>query len=122
MSKHLRIIVADDEPDVREFFSRILARIGHEVVASASNGRELVELSELHQPDLVIADVRMPEMDGDVAIHEICRVRPTPFIIVSAYSKSIVLENSMASVVSSYLAKPVKREDLEAAINKMFPE
>lgn len=121
MSKHLRIIVADDEPDVREFFSRILARIGHEVVASASNGRELVELSELHRPDLVIADVRMPEMDGDVAIHEICRVRPTPFIIVSAYSKSIVLENSMASVVSSYLAKPVKREDLEAAINSMFP-
>jgi response regulator NasT len=122
MSKHLRIIVADDEPDVREFFSRILARIGHEVVASASNGRELVELSELHRPDLVIADVRMPEMDGDVAIHEICRVRPTPFIIVSAYSKPIILENSMASVVSSYLAKPVKREDLEAAIDTMFPD
>lgn len=121
MTKQLRIIVADDEPDVREFFSRILTRIGHDVVASASNGRELVELSRQHQPDLVIADVRMPEMDGDVAIHEICRVRPTPFIMISAYSKPTSLPNSLGTVASAYLAKPVKREDLETAIQTMFP-
>jgi two-component system, response regulator PdtaR len=121
MAKQLRIIVADDEPDVREFFSRILTRIGHQVVASASNGQELVELSRQHQPDLVIADVRMPEMDGDAAIHEICRIRPTPFIMISAYSKPTSLSNGLGDVASAYLAKPVKREDLENAIQTMFP-
>jgi CheY-like chemotaxis protein len=121
MAKQLRIIVADDEPDVREFFSRILSRIGHQVVASASNGQELVELSRQHQPDLIIADVRMPEMDGDVAIHEICRIRPTPFIMISAYSKPTSLSNGLGDIASAYLAKPVKREDLENAIQTMFP-
>ena len=57
MGKHmnpacLRIVVADDEPDMREYFERILPRMGHEVVAAASNGRELLELSEPKCPRL----------------------------------------------------------------------
>ncbi len=122
MAKLLRIIVADDEPDVREFFSRILIRIGHDVVASASNGRELIDLSRKHLPDLLVADIRMPEMDGDDAIYEICRERPTPHILISAYSKPTSCSNSMGTVASAYLAKPVKREDLESTIQQMFPE
>ena len=120
MTKPLRIAVADDEPDVRDYFRVMLPRLGHMVVAAASNGRELVELCREHQPDLIIADVRMPEMDGDVAINEICQTSPVPFILISAYSKPEDMLNIVGTVRRAYLTKPVRRDDLEDAINQVF--
>jgi response regulator NasT len=119
MTHTLRIAVADDEPDVRDYFRVMLPRLGHDVVASAANGRELVELCRQHQPDLIIADVRMPEMDGDVAVHQICSDRPTPFILISAYSKPSAVLDGFGSVRRAYLTKPVKRDDLEVAIEQV---
>ena len=68
-----------------------------------------------HKPDLIIADVRMPDLDGDAAVQQICQVQPTPFILVSAYSKPIIVDGC-DEVGRAYLTKPVKREDLEEAI------
>jgi response regulator NasT len=121
MTKTLRIAVADDEPDVRDYFRRILPRMGHTVVAAATNGRELVELCHQQKPDLIIADVRMPFMDGDDAIQEICSDRPTPFILISAYSKPASMPDGLEGVDYLYLTKPVKREDLEQAIEQVCP-
>jgi CheY-like chemotaxis protein len=121
MTRTLRIAVADDEPDVRDYFQRMLTYLGHEVVAIASNGRELVELCREKKPDLIIADVRMPSMDGDEAIAEICRESPTPFILVSAYSKPTRLSDGYGSVSRAYLTKPMKRGDLENAIEQVCP-
>jgi response regulator NasT len=121
MTRVLRIAVADDEPVVRDYFQRMLPRMGHEVVAAAANGRELVELCRLQKPDLIIADVRMPDMDGDVAIQEICSDRPTPFILISAYSKPGYSPDGTGLVGQAYLTKPVKREDLEEAIERVCP-
>ncbi len=121
MTKKLRIAVADDEPDVRDYFRVMLPRLGHTVVAIAANGRELVELCKQQKPDLIIADVRMPEMDGDVAVEQICQIQPTPFILVSAYSKPIKLDGDN-SVGRAYLTKPVKRDDLEDAIELVCPQ
>jgi CheY-like chemotaxis protein len=121
MTRPLRIAVADDEPVVLDYFRRILPRLGHEVVAAAATGRELVELCRLHKPDLIIADVRMPDLDGDDAIQEIFADRPTPFILISAYSKPPDILNGFGSVGRVYLTKPVKREDLEGAIDQVCP-
>jgi CheY-like chemotaxis protein len=120
--RSLRIAVADDEPVVRDYFRRILPLLGHEVVAAASNGRELVANCREHRPDLIIADVRMPDMDGDEAIHSIFLDRPTPFILVSAYSKPANITDELAAVGWTYLTKPIKRDDLEEAIALVFPE
>jgi response regulator NasT len=122
MTRTLRIAVADDEPDVRDYFQRMLPRLGHEVVAVAADGRELVEVCGRLKPDLIIADVRMPVMDGDVAIEQICRNCPTPFILVSAYSKPTELSEVTGSTRRAYLTKPVKRENLVDAIETVFPE
>jgi CheY-like chemotaxis protein len=116
MTKALRIVVADDEADVRDYFRRILPHLGHDVVAIASNGRELVDCCLRTMPDLIISDVRMPEMDGDQAIEAICARHPIPFILVSAYSKSIDLPKSLRSSRWHLLTKPITRHELESAI------
>src|SRR6476469_5613861 len=108
MTRALRIVVADDEPDVRDYFQRMLPRLGHQVVAAAANGRELVEMCREHKPDLIIADVRMPEMDGDVAIQEICQGSPVPFILISAYSKPEGRLDACGTVRRACLTKPVR--------------
>ena len=64
MNESLRIAVADDEADMRDWFERILPTLGHQVVSVAENGRELVEHCRTLNPDLAITDVKMPEMDG----------------------------------------------------------
>src|SRR4029078_4556379 len=83
MKTALRISVADDEQDMRDFFERILPLCGHEVVSVAETGKELVSHCQSLQPDLVITDIKMPEMDGIEAAQEICRERPLPIILVS---------------------------------------
>lgn len=117
MARSLRIAVADDEADVRDYFRVMLPRMGHEVVGLASTGRELVDLCRQQRPDLIVTDVRMPEMDGDVALQQICQTSPTPFILVSAYSKPVV--EDFGGVGWTYLTKPVRRGDLEVAIAKV---
>ena len=94
----------------------ILPRLGHEIVAVASNGRELVQRCHAACPDLLILDIRMPEMDGLQALEEICRVRPLPAILVSAYSDPNLLRRAEENYVMAYLIKPVKHADLVPAI------
>lgn len=121
MTKPLRIAVADDEPVVRDYFQRMLPLLGHQVVAAASTGSELVELCRQCKPDLIIADLRMPDMDGDAALKQICADHPTPFILISAYSKPAELPDGIGTTGWAYLTKPVRRENLEAAIEHVCP-
>lgn len=116
MSGKLRIAVADDEQDMRDFLERMLPLMGHEVVCVAENGRELVEHCRRLKPDLVITDIKMPEMDGIEASTEICREQPVPVILVSAFHDAQLIERAEADHVLAYLVKPVGRADLEPAI------
>ncbi len=65
--RKLRIAVADDEPDTRQFFQELLPHLGHQVVAVAETGRQLIEQSRATRPDLIIADIKMPDVDGIAA-------------------------------------------------------
>ena len=112
----LRIAVADDEPDMREYFERILPRLGHEVVSVAATGTELVEHCRLQRPDLIITDIKMPDMDGVEAAAEICREAPVPVILVTGYQDRHHRERARQAQVCVYLVKPIKRADLEASI------
>ncbi|MBI3464928.1 MAG: response regulator [Planctomycetes bacterium] len=117
MSQSLRIIVADDEPDMRDFFERMLPRLGHQVVALAETGRELVEHCRALQPDLVITDIKMPEMDGIEASQLICSERPIPVILVSAYHDPELVQRAEANHVMAYLVKPIGKTDLGPTIS-----
>jgi AmiR/NasT family two-component response regulator len=116
MTQGLRIVVADDEADMRDYFQQTLPDMGHHVVAIATNGRELVEHCRAHHPDLVVTDIKMPELDGIDAAGEIYRDRPVPVILVSAYYDPELFERAEQDHILAYLVKPIKRADLEPAI------
>jgi response regulator NasT len=117
MSRSLRIAVADDEPRMRDYFKLILPRLGHEVVAAAETGRELVEQCRTLAPDLVITDINMPELDGIDAANVIYREQPIPVILVSAYHDPELNQRAEADHILAYLIKPIKQADLEPAIS-----
>jgi len=116
MTPPLRVAVADDEPDMRDYFTRILPRLGHRVVAAAEDGAELVELCRQAKPDLVITDIKMPELDGIEAAMRLYQERPVPVILVSAHSDKALIERAEADHVMGYLVKPIKEADLGPVI------
>jgi AmiR/NasT family two-component response regulator len=112
----LRIVVADDESEMRDFFEKVLPRFGHQVVAVAENGLQLVEHCRQLRPDLVITDIKMPDLDGIEASSQICRERPLPVILVSAYHDPSLIARAEADHVLAYLVKPIGLADLQPAI------
>ena len=116
MNERLRISVADDEADMRDWFERILPTLGHQVVSVAENGKELVEHCRTLKPDLVITDIKMPELDGIDASNEICAERPVPVILVSAYHDPELIKRAEADHVLAYLVKPIGKAALGPAI------
>jgi AmiR/NasT family two-component response regulator len=112
----LRIAVADDERDMRQFLKELLPLMGHEVVAVAETGRQLSDSCHKLCPDVVITDIKMPDMDGIQAAAEVNREREVPVVLVSAYTEGDLLARSGAEYIMSYLVKPVKPADLQAAI------
>jgi len=116
MNRHLRIAVADDEIDMRDYLQAILPCFGHTVVAAASTGRELIEKCREERPDLVITDIKMPDMDGIDAARQIYREFPTPVILVSAYHDHDLVERAEEDHILAFLVKPIKQADLEPAI------
>lgn len=116
MNKSLRISVADDEADMRDWFERMLRALGHQVVSVAETGAKLVEHCRQLDPDLVITDIKMPEMDGIEASQIICSEAPRPVILVSAYHDPALIERAESNHVLAYLVKPIGKADLEPAI------
>ena len=117
MTAALSIAVADDEPRMRDYYCSTLPLLGHRVVVVAQDGCEMVERCRNTRPDLIITDIKMPDMDGIDAVREICGVEPIPIILVSAYHDVDLLDRARREHTLAYLVKPIKQADLEAAIS-----
>jgi response regulator NasT len=112
----LRIALADDDASVRDVLKKMLEHLGHNIVAVAGTGRELLEQAKAVHPELIIADIQMPDMDGLDAVSAIYHERPTPVILVTGYTDREFIERAEKAHVLAYLVKPVKANDLEPAI------
>jgi response regulator NasT len=116
MTRPLRIAVADDERDMREYLQEVVTRLGHQVVAVAETGRQLAEQCAATAPDLVISDIKMPDMDGIETSLAVNRDQQVPVILVSAHHDAELLTRTGADHIMGYLVKPVKEADLKTAI------
>jgi two-component system, response regulator PdtaR len=116
MNRSLRIAVAEDEDLMRKYLAETVTVMGHTVVALARNGRELIVGCKSHAPDLVITDIRMPDMDGLDAAAAIYANEPLPIIVVSGYHDPDLIERAERNHVAAYLVKPIKEENLGPAI------
>ena len=115
----MKILIVDDEPLARARLQDLLGDIGdHEIVGEASNGREaLTQIQRLH-PDLVLLDIRMPELNGlEVAMH-LSRFDNAPAVIFTTAYGDHALKAFEANAID-YLLKPIRRTRLEQALAKV---
>ena len=110
----LKILIADDESLIRTDLREMLTGMGHKVVGDAEDGRRLLELLEHSQPDVIILDIRMPNVDGI----EIARLlaREIPIIMLTAHSSPDLIRAARDAGVMSYLTKPFREQDIGPAI------
>jgi response regulator NasT len=116
MTRSLRIAIADDEAFIREYYQEVLPTMGHEVIVSANTGRALIDGCKTQRPDLVITDIKMPDMDGIDAAAEVCRQSPLPVILVSAYTGPDFIARAESDHILAYLIKPITGPELQTAI------
>jgi two-component system, response regulator PdtaR len=112
----LRILVADDESVIVLSLKSQLKALGYEVVGEASNGEEAVAQARSLQPDLIIIDIKMPNMDGIEAARRITMERPVPIVLLTAWSEQELVDRAAESGIFAYLMKPASDEDLLPAI------
>ena len=114
----MKILIVDDEPLARKRLTRLVEEVGgNEIVAEASNGREaLLRSSELN-PDIVLLDVRMPEMDGIETAQQLARLANPPAVIFTTAFSEHALHAFDAQAID-YLVKPIRKERLEQALAK----
>jgi len=113
--RKMNILIADDESIIRLGLARILEEAGHTVYA-AENGVAAVRLAEGRTPDLVILDIKMPEMDGLEAAHALLDRAQVPIIFLTAYGERELVERAARLPVMGYLVKPIKEAELLAMI------
>lgn len=115
----LRLLVVDDEAPARRRLRELLAdvsqRVDLEIVAEAANGREALSLAAEHAPDVVLLDIRMPEIEGiEVARHLQKLERPPAIIFTTAYDAYAIKAFEVHAV--DYLLKPIRAARLEDAL------
>lgn len=111
-----RILVADDESLIRLDVREMLTHLGYEVVGEAGDGAVAVDLARKLKPDLVIMDIRMPEVDGIVAAETLTRERIAPVVLLTAYSDHQLVERAREAGVVGYVVKPFREAELRPVI------
>jgi CheY-like chemotaxis protein len=119
MSASLRVAVADDEPDIRQFLIRVVQRMGHQVVCAASSGKELLDQCSLDPPDLVISDVCMPELSGAQATSVLRQKYAIPVILITAQPQVSPLPEADAPPLL-VLTKPLGSQELACAVQRVL--
>lgn len=118
MKSIYRILIVDDEDNVRRMLSTAFALQGHET-HSVGNGREALRTFEQTQPDVVLMDIRMPEMDGIAALKAMRAMEPRiPIILMTAYAEVETAVEALRSGAFDYVIKPFDLDELTLVIQR----
>jgi DNA-binding response OmpR family regulator len=117
-----KILIAEDEPDIRELVAFTLRFAGYEVV-TANNGEEAVQLAVREMPDMALMDVRMPRMTG----YDACRVmkaspelRDIPVVFLSAKGQDSEIATGLEAGAEEYLLKPFAPDQLTERVRAIL--
>ena len=111
-----RIIVADDESIVRTDLKEMLTNLGYLVIGDVGDGQSAVNLSRELKPDVVLMDIKMPDMDGIEAAKILTEEQIAPVVLLTAHSQKELVERAKEAGVVGYLVKPFRESDLMPAI------
>ena len=109
-----KILIAEDERDIRDLVAFTLRFAGHQVVA-AINGEEAIQLASTERPDLILMDVRMPRMTGYDACRAMKanpRLQPIPVVFLSAKGQENEIQTGLDAGAEEYLLKPFAPDQL----------
>lgn len=112
----LRVMIVEDDTFVGMGLKNDLERLGHTIVAHASNAADARKEYAAHAPDLVMMDIRLDGADGIELAAELLDMRRCPMVILSAYSEQQLIERAGRAGVFGYLIKPASIEGLQAQI------
>jgi two-component system, response regulator PdtaR len=111
-----RVVVAEDESLIRMDIVEILRDNGFEVVGEAGDGETAVALATELKPDLVIMDVKMPQLDGISAAEKLAKNHIAPVVLLTAFSQKELVERASEAGALAYVVKPFTPSDLLPAI------
>jgi AmiR/NasT family two-component response regulator len=111
-----RVIIADDESIIRMDVREMLTNLGYLVVGEVGDGRSAVNLARELKPDILVMDVKMPDMDGIEAAKVLTEERIAPVLLLTAYSQRDLVERAKDAGVAGYIVKPFQESDLAPAI------
>jgi response regulator NasT len=112
----LKAVIAEDEQLTRTIIRARLEKLGHTVVAEASDGLQAIEATRLHKPDVVIMDIKMPVMDGIEAARTILAEVPCAILFLSSFNEQELVEQASETGALAYMMKPFRKEDLAPAL------
>ena len=121
-TKKITILIVDDIPETRENLRKLLYfESDIEIVGMAADGRKAIEQAKKLQPDIVLMDINMPDMDGITASQEIGRVAPmSQIIMMSVQSEDVYLRRSMGVGARDFLIKPFTSDELSSSIHRVY--
>ena len=111
-----RIVIADDQPLTRQNLQEMLENLGHQVVGQAGDGRTAVDLARELRPDLVILDIKMPDLDGVSAARMLAEEKVAPVLLLTAYSDREYVDGARDAGVMGYVVKPFGEAQLVPAM------
>lgn len=109
-------VVAEDEALIRMDVVETLREAGYDVVGEAGDGETAVSLALELKPDIVVMDVKMPELDGISAAEQIAKAHAAPVVLLTAFSQKELVERARDAGAMAYVVKPFSPDDLLPAV------